>query len=467
MNLKKILAVLMCAVMLLALCACGTTGNETTAPKDTTPKDTTGGSNDTTAAVDYPDYVTAPVTIEYWHNHGGDLGVWMTEKVKEFNETNQYGITVIETNQGGYGDILAKLKSSYGTEVNCNIAIVGAGGIEELAGADVGDVPTVDYQGAFADLAAYVARDNYDLENIPEGLRYYMEHYEGKVIEFPFLVSTTIIYYNKAYYTEAPETLEEWVSMSKEITKNNPDVYGMAMPMDMGFIQRPVVKSLGAPGLCTADGEGPAEELLGENSVLRTYLADYRSWIEDGFCYPLNTTSAAGVSYNNAFLSGNLASFVASSAGMSGWIKDAAAAGIELGFASSVGYGCQTAGLGGGGFAVMSDSTQQEVAACWEFMKFLLSDENQIEKHKVSGYLPFTYTATSNEELKTFWAEYPGFEVAFKTQDVATYNDWSLHLAAWRSEVANVFTGVLVDGSLTVDDAIKQLEKQAPVIFAE
>lgn len=85
--------------------------------------------------------------------------------------------------------------------------------------------------------------------------------------------------------------------MAKEITKNNPDVYGMAMPMDMGFIQRPVVKSLGAPGLCTADGEGPAAELLGEKSVLSTYLADYRSWIEDGFCYPLNTSAAAGVSY--------------------------------------------------------------------------------------------------------------------------------------------------------------------------
>ena len=458
-NLKKVLAILLCIAMLCVLGACAKT------PDTTDPAGTNGGNNG--GESEAPAYVTGPVTIEYWHNHGGDLGVWMTEKVKEFNETNKYGITVIETNQGGYGDILSKLKSSYGTAVNCNMAIVGAGGIEELAGADVTGIPTIPHQGAFADLAAYVERDNFDLKNIPEGLRYYMEHYEGKVIEFPFLVSTTVIYYNKAFYTEEPKTLEEWVSMAKKITQDNPGVYGMSLPMDMGFIQRPIVKSLGAPGLCTADGEGPAAELLGEKSVLRTFLTDYRGWIEDGYCYPLNVSAAAGVSYRNAFMNGDLAAFVNSSAAMTGIIADGKAAVIEVVVCSSVGYGCQTAGLGGGGFAVMSDCTQQEAAACWEFMKFLLSDENQIEKHKVSGYLPFSYTATSNEDLKTFWAENPGFEVAFKTQDVATYNDWSLHLAEWRTEVANVFQAVLIDGSLTVDDAIKQLERQAPVIFAD
>lgn len=453
-NLKKMLALLLCVAMLgTLLAACNNEPAPTNAP-------TAGGENPTEAPTEaptesnYPDYVTEPVTIEYWHNHGGDLGLWMTEKVAEFNETNEYGITVIETNQGGYGDILSKVKNSYGTEVSPNMAIVGAGGIEELAGA-----------GAFADLAAYVERDNFDLENIPEGLRYYMQHYEGQVIEFPFLVSTTIIYYNKAYYPEEPQTLEEWVSMAKKITEENPGVYGMAMPMDTGFIQRPVIKSLGAPGLCTADGEGPAAELLGENSVLYTYLADYRNWIDEGFCHPITVTDAT-TNIVNAFMNGTCASFVASSASMNNYTKTATEAGVEIGYCSSVGYGCKTAGLGGGGFAVLSDSTQQETAACWEFIKFLLSDENQIEKHKVSGYLPFSYSAVENEDLKAFWAENPGYEVAFKTQDVATYNDWSLKLNAWRTEIGNVFTGVLVDGSLTVDQAVAQLEKQATVVFS-
>lgn len=457
-NLKKLLALLLCVAMLgtlLAACNKEPANNNPTDAKPTdAAKDATNAATDTTEAANYPDYVTEPVTIEYWHNHGGDLGVWIDDKIAEFNETNEYGITVIGTYQGGYGDILSKVKSSYGTDVSPNMAIVGAGGIEELAGT-----------GAFADLAGYVERDNYDLENIPEGLRYYMQHYEGQVIEFPFLVSTTIIYYNKAYFTEEPQTLEEWVAMSKKISEENPGVYGMAMWLDCGFIQRPVIKSLGAPGLCTADGEGPAEQLLGDDSVLYTYLADYRSWIEDGFCQPITVTSA-GTNIENSFFAGTTASFVASSAAMNGYTKTAAEAGIDIGFCSSVGYGCKTAGLGGGGFAVMSDSTQQETAACWEFIKFLLSDENQIEKHMVSGYLPFTYSAVEKEELAKFWEENPGYKVAYETQDVATYNDWSLHLNEWRTQIANVFTGVLVDGSLTVEQAVEQLEKQAAVIFS-
>ena len=442
---KKLLALVLSIVMVLALVACGTTpagnqgGNET--PSE--------GGNE----ANYPAYVTEPVTIEYWHNHGGALGEWMDACVEDFNKTNEYGITVIATNQGGYGDILTKVKQSFGTEVSPNMAIVGAGGIEELAGA-----------GAFADLAAYVERDNFDLENIPEGPRYYMQHYEGQVIEFPFLVSTTIIYYNKEYFPTEPQTLEEWVAMSKKI-KEEHDIYGMAMWLDCGFIQRPVIKSLGAPGLCTADGTGPAAELLGENSVLYTYLADYRSWIDEGFCHPITVTDAS-TNIKNAFFNGQLASYVESSASMSGNVKSAKEAGIDLGFCSLVGYGGKTAGLGGGGFAVFSDSTQQEIAACWEFMKYLLSDEKQIEKHKVSGYLPFSYSAVENPELKEFWAENPGYEVAFKTQDVATYNDWSLKLNAWRNEITKVFQGVLVDGSMTVEQAVAQLEKQAPVVFS-
>lgn len=450
---KKLLALVLSIVMVLALVACGS-GNTPAGNQGGNDTPNQGGEQAGGNEAEYPAYVTEPVTIEYWHNHGGDLGTWMDECVAEFNETNEYGITVIATNQGGYGDILSKVKQSYGTDVAPNMAIVGAGGIEELAGA-----------GAFADLAAYVERDNFDLENIPEGLRYYMQHYEGQVIEFPFLVSVSMIYYNKEYFPEAPETLEEWVAMSKKITEENPGVYGMACWMDMGFHQRPVIKSLGAPGLCTADGTGPAAELLGENSVLYTYLADYRSWIDEGFCHPITVTDSA-TNITNAFWNGTCASFVASSANMTNYTKTAKEAGIDIGYCSTVGYGCQTAGLGGGGFAVFSDSTQQEIAACWEFMKFLLSDEKQIEKHKVSGYLPFSYTAVSNPELEAFWAENPGFKIAFETQDVATYNDWSLKLNAWRTEISNVFVGVLVDGSLTVDQAVKQLEKQATVVFS-
>ena len=442
---KKLLALVLCLLTVFSLVACG--ADE--------PAASNGGQTPGNAPAEgeAPAYVTEPITIEYWHNHTGPLGQWMDEVVKEFNETNQYGITVNASFQGAYNDILTKVKSNYGSSISPNLVIVGAGGIEELA-----------EQGGFTDLAPYVKRDNYDMSNIPEALMYYGNHYEGKIVEFPFLVSTTVIYYNKEYFPVEPKNIQEWAAMSAEISKNNPGVYGMAIPMDMGFIQRPILKSLGAPGLCTADGTGPAEEIVREDSILYTFLGDYRGWIEAGHCYPIKVTDS-GTEIHNAFMSGKLASYVTSSASIGQNSIDAEKAGIEMGFCPSVGYDCQIAGLGGGGFAVLSDSTQQEAAACWEFMKFLLSDEKQIEKHKISGYLPFSYSAVESAELKTFWEENPGYKVAYDTQAVASYNDWSLHLNAWRNEMAQVFTGVLIDGSLTVEEAIAQLNRKAPAIF--
>ena len=47
----------------------------------------------------------------------------------------------------------------------------------------------------------------------------------------------------------------------------------------------------------------------------------------------------------------------------------------------------------------------------------------------------------------------------------ATYNEWSPYLSEWRTEIGNCFTAVLVDGSMTADEAISYLEGQATVIF--
>lgn len=76
-NLKKIVALLLAVMLVVGVLAACDNSSTTSAPDGT-------GSGEAGA----PAQVTGPVTIEYWHNHGGDLGKWMTEKVKEFNETN-------------------------------------------------------------------------------------------------------------------------------------------------------------------------------------------------------------------------------------------------------------------------------------------------------------------------------------------------------------------------------------------
>ena len=444
---KKAIALLLCLMMAGTLAACGGNNNDKPSGGNTNKP---GDGDEPGTEADIPDYVTAPVTIEFWHTLSSDAATALDEMVAEFNASNEYGITVNATYQGGYYDVLSKTISSYGTNTAPTMVVIGAGGIEQLADA-----------GALADMAAYIERDNWDYENIPETLRFYMQHYDGQFIEFPYLVSTAVIYYNKALFDKEPESLEEWVSMAEEITKSNSGVYGMAMALDTGFIQRPILKSLGAPGLTNATGDGPATL---DDGSLKTYLTDWKSWIDDGFCMPVTVTDF-GSKMQNQFVQGKLASFVLSTANMNNIEQLSKESGIDLGVAKMVGYGGYDAAIGGGGISILEDSTQQEKAAAWEFLKFLLTDENQITMHQASSYLPFTTTARASEELAALWEDHPGFAAAAEQLEWATYNDWSIYLSEWRTQIGNCFSAVLVDGSMTPDEAVEYLRTQANVIF--
>lgn len=437
-KMKKATALLLCMAMVVAMTACGGKG------------DSKGSKKSDGDKVAEAVTVTEPITIEFWHTLSGESANALNEMIKDFNATNEYGITVNGTYQGGYYDVLSKVTASYGTDTAPAIAVLGAGGIEEIA-----------EQGALADFSAYVERDNYDLENIPESLRYYMQHYDGQIVEFPFLVSTAVIFYNKTLMPQAPETLEDWVAKAKDIHAKDASVYGMAMQLDTGFIQRPILKSLGAPGLTSTDGNSPATL---DDGSLKKYMTDWKSWIDEGFCVGLKVTDTSG-QMNSQFTQGKLASIVTSTAGMKSYEELAKSGGFELGVAKMVGYGGYHAAIGGGGLCVLDTVTAQEQAASWEFIKYLLSDEAQVKLHKASDYIPCTYSSRNVEELKTYWAEHPGFEVAAEQLEYATYNEWSKYLSEWRTQIGNCFTAVLVDGSMTPDDAIEFLKGQATVIF--
>lgn len=437
-NLKKLVALLLCLAMTFALTACG-------GGKDSDGGNKGGGDKAAEAVT-----VTDPIEIEFWHTLSGEAATALDELIKDFNSTNEYGITVNGTYQGGYYDVLSKVTASYGTDTAPALCVLGAGGIEEIA-----------EQGAVADFSAYVERDDFDLENIPETLRYYMQHFDGQITEFPFLVSTAVIFYNKTLMPEAPTTLEDWVAKAEAIHAADSSVYGMAMQLDTGFIQRPVLKSLGAPGLTSADGNSPATL---DDGSLKKYMEDWKSWIDDGFCVGLKVTDTTS-QMNSQFTQGKLASIVSSTASMDNYEELAKSGGFELGVAKMVGYGGYHAAIGGGGLVALDTVTGQEQAATWEFIKYLMSDEAQVKLHKASDYLPYTYSVQDNADLKAYWEEHPGFKVATEQLEYATYNEWSPYLSEWRTQIGNCFTAVLVDGSMTADEAVSFLENQATVIF--
>lgn len=439
-NWKALTAAILCLVMVLSLCACGSGPNA----------GSNGGNGE---AVDNPGEavtVSGPITIEFWHTRSGDHGKLLDEQIKKFNETNTLGITVVGTYQGSYYDVLAKVKTAYGTDTAPVLALVGAGGIEELA-----------ENGAVKDMSAYVERDSWNVENIPESLRYYMEHYEGKIIEFPYLVSSAIIYYNKQYYTAEPTSLENFAEMAKEITANNPGVVGMGIGLDTGFIQRPILRSLGAPGLTLGGGDKPA---LLEDDYLVTLMNDWKSWIDGGYCASVDAVDST-TKMKNAFISGKQAAYVSSSADLKQVIEDCKANSIDLGVAKFVGYGGYCAPIGGGGIVALDTASAQETAAAWEFIKFLFEDQQVIDNAIRTGYLPYTVSAGTNADMVAYWEENPLTKVAYDQLEYATYNEWSVYLEQWRDKIAAALTFVITDQSMTPEQAVNFLRTQAEAIF--
>lgn len=399
----------------------------------------------------YPEQVTEPITIEFWHTRGsGANGDNMTAMIEEFNASNGLGITVEGVYQGSYAETLSKITAAVGAGDNPAVAIVASGGIETLADA-----------GVLADMMPYMERDGFDLDNIPEGLQYYMTWEEGKALVVPYLVSSPILYYNKALWPEAPGTIQELYAGAEKIYAEK-GVPGWGLIMDVGYLQRPVIITLGANGLLTADGL-TADGL--ENGEMRTYLTDWQNGVKEGYIVPPEVTDASNA-MQQLFYQGQVGMFGATSGNLKNVMKLSAENNVDLGIGTYVGYDGPCASIGGGSLAILeSNNSQQEKAAAWEFIKFLYSDENIVRLHSETGYLPMTYSAAESQECQEFWGQYPGFKTAFDQLSFGKYNEWSVYGAEWKAKVLEAMQYVIVTQEMTPDEAVEFLKTQVSVVF--
>jgi len=58
---------------------------------------------------DYENVDPSGQEVTFWHNHTGEREELLQQLVQEFNDTNEYGVTVTASNQGSYGDIFQKM----------------------------------------------------------------------------------------------------------------------------------------------------------------------------------------------------------------------------------------------------------------------------------------------------------------------------------------------------------------------
>lgn len=449
---KRVLALLLSLILALSMAACSGPAEE---QQEVVTNESAAVENNEEKAAP-PAYVTEPVTITIWHNRGAGANVEaLRRSIEAFNATNEYGIIVEEEYIGGYATVLSKTATAVAAGNNPTMVLLHAAGISSLAS-----------KGAFADMKPYVERDQFDVSNFIDSLMAY-SYYEGELISFPYAASTCMLAYNKdllkkAGYEEPPQTIDELVECGQKIRQVT-GKYGFGMYISADYIVDSLVYDLGGVGIMSNDN---TTECL-DNGTLKKVMDDWRSWIDAGWCAEPNVTSGQTLMIQD-FQNGAVAMTAYSSGGMFDLMTYAKEAGQNIDFGYLPGYNGPATNIGGGNLAILSaNQSQQQIAAAWEFMKFIYQDEWVVDNSISTGYLPVTYSSAENADLQVFWEENPWFKRAYEQLEWANASAFSEYEEEWRNAVNNALSYVIQDGTMSSDKAIEYLKRQASVIFYE
>ena len=447
---KKLLSVLLVVAMLFTAAACGGSAEKENKDQQNTEKEDPAGDGDTN---DGPAYVTEPITIQFWHTMGsGALADYMNDAVARFNSENEYGITVVATYMGSYADVRTQTITSIGAKENPQVIINGMSTIMAET-------------GTLLDMKPYAERDGFDLTGFLEGVQNSM-YYEEQLTSLPIQRSCPVLYYNvdmfkAAGYDEIPGNYEEFLEAAKKVSQVN-KVYGFELMTDVTFYQAALLTSLGADGICDADDSGAS--CLSDGTMLKM-LTDWRKGVDEGWIL----APAVGASHDSMYqglYSGTLASFFASSAVLETVTSYAAQSGINVGVAAMPVYGGVGGTGGGGDISILSaNNDEQQLAASWEFVKFMMSDEEIATRSMATGYLPTT--EKSAELMSDFFEENPFFKTAYEARLGCTDVVSNVVRNEWATQVGAAISYVIQDQTMSPEKGIEYLKQMEPTVFID
>jgi ABC-type sugar transport system, periplasmic component len=253
-------------------------------------------------------------------------------------------------------------------------AAAGSGGLPDLFAADIVYVPNWVKQGLFQDLSANIDalpyKDSINKGHLSAGTA------DGKEYVLPFVLDLSMLFWNKALFTEAgldpdkaPATMDEYVAAAKKIQAlNKPGVYGTAAGLNCGgclvFTWFP---SIWASGDQVMNPEGSQSLLNGANAK-KIYDAWHDMWAS-GAVLP-SSKDESGPTWTAGFTEGKVGLMYYPATLLSSTKFDVGVAGIP-----GVNGGASTF-VGGDGIGVSKDS--KKAAQAWNFLNWMMSEDAQV-----------------------------------------------------------------------------------------
>ena len=328
--------------------------------------------------------VTIPegTEIHFWHAMGGGLGETLEEVCAMFNESNEYGITVVPTYQGGYSDAHAKI-----------MAALQAGESPNMGQAYGNNIIIYTQSEQVVQLDSYIFDEKYgveDWEDILEGYRVENSSYpDGKFYSLPCNKSTEVLYYNKTFFEEnnleVPTTWDEL----KEVAIAATDILGVPA-FGYDSLQNLFITWTQQAGGQYTNANG---DVLFNSPEAREALQYFVDGVEGGYFRAAGEDRYMSGPFNDQ----NAVMFIGSTSGSAYVGSDT----FEWDSAQ-VPFGKEKKVIQQGSNMFMFKSTPEEELATFEFMKYLMSPETTVYWAMNTGYLPVRYSARESAEYVEF-----------------------------------------------------------------
>jgi multiple sugar transport system substrate-binding protein len=342
-------------------------------------------------------------TITYWFQHSGVREEQLQAMIKEFNETNEWGITVVGEYQGGYSDIYNKMITAISGNATPDLVVAYQ---NQAAGYQVSD--------ALVDLTPYVESPKWgladELDDFFEGFisQDVNAQFGGQRLGFPPNRSIEVLYYNLTWlkelgYSGPPETWNEFYEMCKAATDASKGKYGYALRTDASNVYSMIISRGGELQKAAGGYNYNTPELKASMELMKKLY-------DDGYAIKI----AERYGDQTDFANRKVLFTMGSTSGLPYYAR--AINGSEQGpFEWSVATLPHTTAkpvmnVYGASISVPKSTPERQLAA-WLFIKWMSEPEQQETWFRASNYFPVRKSVMAS--LDDYFATNPQFENAF------------------------------------------------------
>lgn len=395
--------------------------------------------------------------VLFWHNHTGGRQEALEEIVQDFNSTNEWGITVIQENQGSYSDIFNKMLPLLGTPdvPGVVVAYQNQAATYQLSGGLVDMNPLVNSAkwGLPADEQADFFPGFFAQDVFP--------NFDNARLGFPPNRSMEVLYYNMEWLTELgydapPATPEEFKEMACKASQQ---------PFSKATAEGPIGYELSIDASRFASwsfafGGDVFNSETGEYTYNNEGAVQAMTFLQDLFKEGCATIVAEDYGDQTDFGAGKLLFAVGSSSGLP-FYQTAVDEGAQ--FEWSVGAIPHTTAdpqmnVYGASVSIPKNSPEQELAA-WLFLKYYTSPETQARWAQASEYFPVR--ASVAEGLQDYFESRPSYKTAFEMLQYSRFEPPTPGYDFVREMVNTAMATIVADPYPEVQPILDQLTADA------